>query len=1340
MCDAKYRSEWRRVIFVCFSLVFVLFPSIQNKAFAGSGATALVPLRNGGICVVADVVPGICVHRGFSCAACAECRRRGHDVADRCEFKVARIADSPPSGAPVKVASPVSQPVSNKPSTPVLPGGAPTGGGSPDKAIPDPGACNGNSEGNPFDVGVGAKIQSESDFDAPSLGLSFSRHYDSRNASIGWRHSYHFKFKKHNNGWLLAERPNGEAYQIARLNPTLLVIGRPDIQAREIYENGVLRGYEWREGGRLEIYDADGNITRIEQNGNVANLFNYRGGLLESVENTHGASLRLSYNAENRLSSVITPAGRTISYQYMDGNLSEVTYADGSKRKYLYHTNTQPGLLAAIVDEAGRTIGKWQYDQEFRVVSYQGRAGVLSVAYNGPRSTVTDIYGAHRIREFHAQGGLLSMTSYTDEYGNVWRYEYDEFGGLTSVNSPGHLSDTSYQRFQGGRKESYRSRLGKSFQSLIEPASGRLTRQIEKIKSGNNNIESRTWDYRYDANGNLAEMLQGDGRTTIFSKRWEYDLFGRVTAYYSGGAVLPVRYQYDAAGNLSAIDYPDGNRISYVKYDADGNLLEQIESSGERILYGYDARGNLVQIEDATGRTLLTREATGKLTQVQMANGFSIQLEYDQHGREVKRESPLGSVLTGYDLMGRVNIYRLFDKEGKEINGHEYQYDASGRVVADKTPDGSVTRYQYDVLHRVTQVVLPDGRRVDYEYDSFGKITKFTEHAPAGSTMQARQVPIYRNGFGELERLVDPGYQSFKTTVDGIGRPTSVDSNDTGRREFTYHLNGKVAFSRDAMSTQLNFAYDVYDRLQTIFSGSEQLANYAYWYTSDKPLRYETPATLLEWTRNLAGESIRKVQTDKQSGIALSIQQSFDNSGRLVERILPSGGRLGFSYRNGVLENISWQGQPLITTLAFNFDKKLIAWQSGNSDLFYRRTLDSSGHIASYASALGARKLDYDSAGRLISIQATDSSGGTVADRSHSFSYDGAGRLQGWSTARDSRRYEYDSAGNRTRTDSPALSERLVMQAQSNRVAGSSIAYDANGNLTRDGDQQYRYDVFSRLTQVQTPKGSWNYIYNALNQRTVVSGPDGTRLFMYDDDGYLIGEYDHKGSPLLEYLWVAGTPVATFRYLAAGFPGIYLITADHIDTPRAVHDLAGNLVWRWDAAEPYGSTPAEEKTGSDEWKFNLRMPGQYLDRESGLFYNWHRHYQPKQGRYLQSDPIGLDGGVNTYAYVSGSPVNFIDLHGLATISPVTGISPPPGVSSPGSIAKPSAPESIPSGSRSRDDARDRGDNDGPMRCREIAKQCRQQCADQTLPTGDRCSQGFPFYKCYQKCMEDAGCL
>ena len=102
-----------------------------------------------------------------------------------------------------------------------------------------------------------------------------------------------------------------------------------------------------------------------------------------------------------------------------------------------------------------------------------------------------------------------------------------------------------------------------------------------------------------------------------------------------------------------------------------------------------------------------------------------------------------------------------------------------------------------------------------------------------------------------------------------------------------------------------------------------------------------------------------------------------------------------------------------------------------------------------------------------------------------------------------------------------------------------------------------------------------------------------------------------------------------------------------LNTPRAARDEAGTLVWRW-ASDAFGSTlPAEDPDGDGQGTIvNLRYPGQYYDQETGLHYNYYRYYDPSTGRYVQSDPIGLAGGINTYAYVYNNPIMLYDPYGL----------------------------------------------------------------------------------------------
>lgn len=119
-----------------------------------------------------------------------------------------------------------------------------------------------------------------------------------------------------------------------------------------------------------------------------------------------------------------------------------------------------------------------------------------------------------------------------------------------------------------------------------------------------------------------------------------------------------------------------------------------------------------------------------------------------------------------------------------------------------------------------------------------------------------------------------------------------------------------------------------------------------------------------------------------------------------------------------------------------------------------------------------------------------------------------------------------------------------------------------------------------------------------------------------------------------------------WMFLVVAFAGqvqadTYYFHNDHLGTPQVLTDENQAVVWKGEY-DPFGK--ATETVALVEQ--NLRFPGQYVDRETGLHYNYFRDYDPSTGRYAQSDPIGLNGGINTYSYVSGNPIRYIDIFGL----------------------------------------------------------------------------------------------
>lgn len=145
--------------------------------------------------------------------------------------------------------------------------------------------------------------------------------------------------------------------------------------------------------------------------------------------------------------------------------------------------------------------------------------------------------------------------------------------------------------------------------------------------------------------------------------------------------------------------------------------------------------------------------------------------------------------------------------------------------------------------------------------------------------------------------------------------------------------------------------------------------------------------------------------------------------------------------------------------------------------------------------------------------------------------------------------------------------------------------------------------------------------------------------YVYGLNGLLYGEYTNAGVLIREYVYLNDAPLAQ---IDAGTPEVLTyLHPDHLGTPRYGTNTGGTQVWAANTDAFGVGTPSGSAT------VNLRMPGQYYDSESGLFYNWNRYYSPAIGRYISSDPIGLKGGLNTFNYANVSPLMYTDPTGEA---------------------------------------------------------------------------------------------
>lgn len=136
------------------------------------------------------------------------------------------------------------------------------------------------------------------------------------------------------------------------------------------------------------------------------------------------------------------------------------------------------------------------------------------------------------------------------------------------------------------------------------------------------------------------------------------------------------------------------------------------------------------------------------------------------------------------------------------------------------------------------------------------------------------------------------------------------------------------------------------------------------------------------------------------------------------------------------------------------------------------------------------------------------------------------------------------------------------------------------------------------------------------------------------------GEGTIRKNPGAYWLAVSVIWLMTQTQMADAATQIYYVHNDHLGTPVKLTDNNQAVVWEA-FKKPFGETQATSGIAEDS-----RFPGQYYDSESGLAYNYFRDYDPSLGRYVQSDPIGLKGGLNTYGYALQNPVRYIDPRGL----------------------------------------------------------------------------------------------
>ena len=528
------------------------------------------------------------------------------------------------------------------------------------------------------------------------------------------------------------------------------------------------------------------------------------------------------------------------------------------------------------------------------------------------------------------------------------------------------------------------------------------------------------------------------------------------------------------------------------------------------------------------------------------------------------------------------------------------------------------------------------------------------------------------NGRDDLTKVIDPRTLSTTYGVTGLSDVTTQTSPDTGVTTRTFDVAGNVKTSRDARGRTTTYTYDALHRLTQAAYGDSTLSTYVYDQGANGVGRLTSmtdpgPITT-SWTYTAMGRVATKVQTIGTGTAARTHQLSYSynpTTGQLISMTYPSGKVISYTYgaTSKDLERIAINGANAASAITYHPFGGVKRMTLGNSQV-WSNSLDQDGRVRTYTLAGVTYTLAWDAANRITGITSSQ----TATNRT--FGYDNLDRITSFTTTGRTQGFTYDATGNLlTKSDltgATLTNYTFNIAPTSNRMTGISnlgigFSFDAAGNRTGDGRITYAYNYRGRLNQVRIINGAttntYNYLINGINLRVRKTGPStvvpqGMQIFVYDDAARLIGEYDDLGRARIEHVWLEDRPIAAITYTYVGTSTTPATTTtsyvetDHLATPRLITNASRQKRWTWESA-PYGDTfPNENPQALGAYKYNLRFPGQYFDAETNHHYNHHRDYESTSGRYLQSDPIGVLAGVNTYAYSRWQPLRYLDSSGL----------------------------------------------------------------------------------------------
>ena len=817
--------------------------------------------------------------------------------------------------------------------------------------------------------------------------------------------------------------------------------------------------------------------------------------------------------------------------------------------------------------------------------------------------------------------------------------------------------------------------------NVINPRGQIVTQTQTSSQTGST---SKVTTYGYDettTSKHFGRLLSVDGPRSGTADKiiYAYDTYGNLasqTQTVNGAARITQYLGYNIFGSPERIVNPSG-LVSQFIYNTDGTLKSQTTGvggttgtiTGQATSYTYNTIKQRISETNPDGEvTNFTYDQIGYLIETTLPNGNRIQNTYHPTGTLASEKS-----LTSAGAVA-AERYQFIDdngRVGKTQQGSDaarqyitFLYDSTGNLIQSTSAEGITEKWTYDAFNRVTSHTDSAGNVDTKEYDVNDNIVLSKDALNAGSNPFS-----YRNGnvltqevstdygtktytYNEADQLIQRLHGPRKcnyNTLDELGRYKAfVCAANSGTTANEYQVNDNYSYDQSR--------YGRLDKVTTGVTGYDVDTLYTY-DTYDRVTQKGTTNQLFNRYANTPGNT-------------LNVNYGYSTGGKLTSMTLPSGRSLTYSYSSttGMLTGINLNGSALVRSLSYDGANRVTGWQWGASgNAGYTQSYNNDGSIAALTNKDNASAVNYsltyayDKDGRITLV--TRHNGTKDA-----YTYDAVNRLLSESRTTDtaatySISYTYDTNGNRLTLNAtgqhmqPAASAAYTYAANTNKLASftkggvaQTFSHTANSELSY-GTYLPTYDYSGRRKVDRASTDYYFMNYNHKNERSfrdkVVNGAVSTMTqYIYDEQSHLIGEYDKTGA-LVEYVWMGDKPVAAI-YGSGAATKIYYIVTDHLNTPRRLVDgVTHAVVWSWDSTAFGVGNP----TGSIT--FNLRFPGQYYDVGTNQFYNHNRFYNPELGRYMEPDPIGLEAGLNPYAYAGSNPVMNVDSSGLSFQGPTS---------------------------------------------------------------------------------------